>query len=66
MAEVGEEERRTKTERPDSRLRVIYDNATESDILMRSLQRALYKDEAGRRITDPIAGPLFAERADDE
>ena len=59
VASVGEEERRTKTERPDSRLRVIYDNGTESDILMRSLQRALYKDEAGRRITDPSAGPLF-------
>ena len=27
---------------------------------MRSLQRALHKDEAGRRITDPVAGPLFA------
>ena len=28
---------------------------------MRSLQRALHKDEAGRRITDPTAGPLFAD-----
>lgn len=45
--------------RPDSRLRVIYDNGTESDLLLRSLQRGLYKDETGRRITDPIAGPLF-------
>lgn len=36
-------------------------NGTESNILRRSLQRALYKDEAGRRITDPNAGPLFAE-----
>jgi hypothetical protein len=25
-----------------------------------SLQRALYKDESGRRISDPTAGPLFA------
>lgn len=69
VAEVGEEERRTKNERPDRRLRVIYDNATESDILMRSLQRALYKDEAGRRIVDPHPGPLFggtAEAADNE
>ena len=30
---------------------------------MRSLQRALHKDEAGRRITDPTAGPLFADRS---
>ena len=27
---------------------------------MRSLQRALHKDDAGRRITAPIVGPLFA------
>ena len=46
--------------RTDARLRVIFDNGTESNLLMRSLQRALHKDEAGRRITDPIAGPLFA------
>jgi hypothetical protein len=39
---------------------VIFDNGTESNLLMRSLQRALHKDEAGRRITDPAAGPLFA------
>jgi Meiotically up-regulated gene 113 len=36
------------------------DNGTESNLLMRSLQRALNKDEAGRRITDPVAGPLFS------
>jgi hypothetical protein len=51
--------------RPDRRLRVIYDNGTESDLLLRSLQRALYKDEAGRRITDPNAGPLFGGNAED-
>jgi len=58
---VGEPARRTKDDRPDSRLRVIYDNGTESDILLRSLQRALYKDDAGRRITDPDPGPLFGD-----
>ena len=47
--------------RTDARLRVIFDNGTESNMLMRSLQRALNKDEAGRRITDPVAGPLFSE-----
>jgi hypothetical protein len=30
------------------------------------LQRALYKDEAGRRITDPAAGPLFASEAGED
>ncbi len=49
--------------RTDARLRVIFDNGTESNMLMRSLQRALNKDEAGRRISDPIAGPLFADQA---
>jgi len=64
VAEVGEEFT-TQYERRDSRLRVIYDNGTESDVLLRSLQRALHRDEAGRRITDPAAGPLFAgERGD--
>ena len=43
----------------DARLRVIYSNGTESNILLRSLQKALYKDEAGRRISEPDAGPLF-------
>lgn len=47
--------------RPDRRLRVVYDNATESDLLLRSLQRALNKDKASRRITSPDFGPLFSE-----
>lgn len=47
--------------RTDARLRVIFDNGTESNMLMRSLQRALHKDEAGRRISDPEAGPLFVQ-----
>jgi len=53
--------------RPDRRLRVVYDNGTESDLLLRSLQRALNKDKASRRITEPDLGPLFsdAEEADD-
>lgn len=49
----------------DGRLRVIYSNGTESNILRRSLQKALYKDPAGRRITDPNAGPLFADTAEE-
>jgi len=46
--------------RSDARLRVIFDNGTQSNMLMRSLQRSLNKDEAGRRITEPEAGPLFS------
>ena len=51
--------------RTDARLRVIFDNGTESNMLMRSLQRALNKDEAGRRITEPSAGPLFSDQTMD-
>jgi len=51
--------------RTDARLRVIFDNGTESNMLMRSLQRALNKDDARRRITDPSAGPLFSEQTID-
>lgn len=50
----------------DARLRVIYANGTESDLLLRSLQRALYKDDAGRRITEPTAGPLFGDTSEDD
>jgi hypothetical protein len=64
VAEVGAEFM-TEYERRDSRLRVIYDNGTESDVLLRSLQRALHRDEAGRRITDPDAGPLFAGESEE-
>lgn len=59
VAEVGEEFV-TEYDRRDSRLRVIYDNGTESDVLLRSLQRALHRDNAGRRITDVEHGPLFS------
>ena len=58
---------RTQYDRLDSRLRVIYDNGTESNLLVRSFQRALHRDTAGRIITNPEAGSLFAEEpADDD
>lgn len=53
---------------PNARLRVIFDNATESPMLSRSLQRALYKDDSGRRITTSKDGAqLFNDQiaADD-
>jgi T5orf172 domain len=64
IAEVGEPIRAPNGEF-DARLRVIYSNATESNILLRSLQRALYKDETSRRVSEPTAGPLFSAEADD-
>lgn len=65
VAEKGEEFQ-TPNGHSDARLRVIYVNGTESNLLLRSLQRALYKDEAGRRLTDPNMGPLFSETWDDD
>jgi len=65
VSEVGEFFR-TQYGEPDARLRVIYSNGTESNLLLQSLQRALYKDETGRRLTDPNVGPLFGDSWDDE
>ena len=58
VAEIGETIKAPNGE-SDARLRVIYANGTESNLLRRSLQRALYKDDTGRRVTDPDMGPLF-------
>jgi hypothetical protein len=63
VAEVGEPIRAPNGEF-DARLRAIYSNGTESNLLLRSLQRALYKDETSRLVSDPsVAGPLFAGEA---
>jgi hypothetical protein len=51
----------TQYDRRDMRLRVIYDNGTESEVLQRSLQRALHRDKVARLITEPTAGPLFSD-----
>lgn len=64
VAEMGEAYR-TPNGESNARMRVVYSNATESNLLVRSLQRALYKDETGRRLTDPDAGPMFAESWED-
>ena len=66
VAEVGDTFKAPNGE-SDARLRVVYSNGTESNLLLRSLQRALYKDDASRRVSEPNAGPLFASEneADD-
>jgi hypothetical protein len=64
IADVGEPIRAPNGEF-DARLRVIYSNATESNLLLRSLQRALYKDETSRRVSEPTAGPLFSTESDE-
>lgn len=65
VAEVPEEFT-IEHDHPNGRLRVIFDNGTESEPLLRSFQRALYKDDqVGRRITDPVVGPLFGGEAEE-
>jgi hypothetical protein len=60
VAEMGEV-LKTQSGHDDARLRVIYSNGTESNLLLRSLQRALYRDDTGRRLTDTDMGPLFGD-----
>lgn len=50
----------------DARLRVIFSNGTQSNMLRLSLVRALYKDETSRRITSTDMGPLFGDAAEDD
>lgn len=59
VAEVGETFKAPNGQ-TDARLRVIYSNGTESNLLLRSIQRAIYKDESSRRVSEPNAGPLFS------
>lgn len=49
----------------DARTRVIYANGTESNLLLRSLQRALYKDENGRRAGKLEEDGLFGDAMED-
>lgn len=57
VAEVGELLKVTARE-IDSRLRVIFANGTESNLLLRSLQRAFYNDPSARRLVSPENGQL--------
>lgn len=57
VADLRDEHRRNG--KPDARLRVIFDNGTESNLLMSSLVRRLYEDKEARRIGLTEAGPLF-------
>ena len=62
VADVGQAFKAPNGE-SDARLRVVYANGTESNLLRRSLQRALYKDDWGRRLTETDMGPLFGDQA---
>jgi T5orf172 domain len=57
VAEVGEPLKTTAGE-VDRRLRTVFANGTESNLLLRSLQRAFYNDPAARRLVSPESGQL--------
>lgn len=66
VAEAGEEfATQFSDKRFDCRLRVIFDNGTESNVLQRSLQRALHRDERARLILAPESGTLFGDSLDE-
>ncbi len=69
IAYVAEMFEGTKTSdgRDNPRLRVIFDNHTESNLLLRSLSRSLYPDgntPVGRRLIRKDDGPLFGSAAE--
>lgn len=57
IAEVGDPLKTTAGE-VDRRLRAVFANGTESNLLLRSLQRAFYNDPAARRLASPESGQL--------
>lgn len=50
----------------NARLRLIFENGTEGENLLRSLATELYKDPSGRRISSAEAGPLFGSQSEVE
>ena len=68
VAEINEGTK-TKDGRENPRLRVVFNNRTESDLLLRSLSRSLYPDgntPVGRRLIRKDDGPLFGSAIEPE
>jgi len=66
IAEKGELKKAPNEQHWDARLRIIYDNGTESNMLLRSVLRRANDDDTARSVTSPDAGPLFSEIADED
>lgn len=60
VAEMGEKHERRKGHH-NARMRVVYSNSMESNLLLRSFGAALYKDKSARAIVPKDSGPLFVE-----
>ncbi len=67
IAEKGEDFKATGKNVFDARLRVVFDNGTESGLLMRSLQRSFNDPKNNARAISALeSGPLFGEVDADE
>lgn len=60
VAEMGEKHERRKGHH-NARMRIVYSNGMESNLLLRSFGAALYKDKSARAIVPRDSGPLFVE-----
>ena len=60
VAEMGEKHERRKGHH-NARMRVVYSNGMESNLLLRSFGAALYKDKSARAIVPKDSGALFVE-----
>jgi hypothetical protein len=60
VAEMGEKHERRKGHH-NARMRIVYSNGMESNLLLRSFGAALYKDKSSRAIIPKDSGPLFVE-----
>lgn len=65
VADIGDEFVNQGQEKKDARLRVVYSNKTESNLLRTSLQKALYKDDASRRVARELEGDLFGAQLEE-
>lgn len=64
IAEKGEMIKAPNEQHWDARLRIIFDNGTESNMLLRSVLRRANDDDTARTVSTNDAGPLFSNDAD--
>jgi hypothetical protein len=66
IAEKGEMKKAPNEQHWDARLRIIFDNGTESNMLLRSVLRRANDDDTARTISSNDAGPLFSDDEETE
>lgn len=66
IAEKGELKKAPNEQHWDARLRIIFDNGTESNMLLRSVLRRANDDDTARTVTTLDAGPLFSDIVDED